>query len=137
MISLNNSKAALIVAASVTLAIGVSALPANAASSSGTKWVSCDAATTTTIVTLSHTSGALKFTQTDTVANLNNYNWATSSNGNNLSKKATTDGHTVSWTGVQASNYTFKVRPVTSKDCNWPWWGEGDTQETYTAKTNQ
>lgn len=110
--------------------------PAAAATESDTVNVSCDAGITTTLVTLSHTKGAIKYTQSDTGANLNRYNWAVSSNGNSLSKKATTDGGTVTWTGVKASNYTFRTRNVATVDCNWIWPGAGDSSLNYIARTN-
>lgn len=121
----------------VTVAIGGVVSSARAASHTETTTVGCDAGDTTTLVTLNHKSGALKFTQNDTDANLNSNNWAMSGKGNNLSKKATTDGQTVTWTGVKASNYTFKTKPIKSVDCNWIFPGNGTTNEKYTARTNQ
>jgi hypothetical protein len=63
----------------VTVAIGGVVSSARAASHTETTTVGCDAGDTTTLVTLNHKSGALKFTQNDTDANLNSNNWARSS----------------------------------------------------------
>lgn len=119
------------------LLVGLSSSIAQAATHTATVTVHCDVNNPSNLVTMSHSSGALSYKQTSTSPSINRYNWAVSSNGNALSKKATVDGATVKWTGVKASNYTFKTVIVSNFDCDGWWPGQGTSSLNYTAKTNQ
>jgi hypothetical protein len=104
--------------------------PAQAYTSSNT--VSCDTAYTDSLVTLA-ASGAVSVKQNDTNPDTNRYHWATSSNGNSLSKESAVDGTTVSWSSVVSSNYTFKTTPTMNVNCNGILPGNGNTSLTYTV----
>lgn len=71
--------------------------------------------------------------QRDTDPNNNRYYWAVSSNGNSFSRKAATDGGTVSWTSVASSNYTFRTRTVSDQNCNGILPGLGNTTLAWTV----
>lgn len=98
--------------------------------------VSCDTAYTTSLVTLWHASGDLKYKQTDTQPALNSYAWALGIDGN-TQLKAVVDGNTVTWFSMRASNYTFKTRPVSNTNCNGSWPGNGNSELDFTAYTSQ
>lgn len=110
---------------------------AQAASTTDTKTVYCAADETTNLVTLNHSSGNITFKQVSSNPSINSNNWAVSSNGNSLSKKATVDGGTVKWNSVKASNYTFKTKIAEATNCNGLWPGYGTSSLKFTAKTNQ
>jgi formate-dependent phosphoribosylglycinamide formyltransferase (GAR transformylase) len=118
--------------------LGASAPFAYAASHTETKTVHCDVGYPSTLVTLNHTSGKVSFKQVSSSKDINSNNWAVSSNGNSLPKKATVDGGTVSWSSVKASNYTFKTVIAENQNCNGPLLpGMGTSSLKYTAKTSQ
>ncbi|UER53473.1 hypothetical protein HJG43_01670 [Kineosporiaceae bacterium SCSIO 59966] len=77
--------------------------------------------------------GTMSVKQRDTDPNNNRYYWAVSSNGNSFSRKAATDGGTVSWTSVASSNYTFRTRTVSDQNCNGILPGLGNTTLAWTV----
>jgi len=95
--------------------------------------VSCDATITDTLKTFSQpTQGGLTFNKvSDEDGGFAEVVWALSSNGNSVGKKTVSPGNPVSWSGVLPSNYTFKIHPSTSHNCNSILPGDGNTTLTY------
>lgn len=124
-----NSRKVHVFLASAGLAVAA-VVPAYAYTGSAT--VSCDIANTDNLVTV-YASGAVTYKQISTSPATNRNNWAVSSNGNSLTKKATNDGQSVSWSGVLASNYTFKTKVVSNTNCNGILPGNGNTALTYSV----
>ena len=117
--------------AATSLAFGLVALvPAHAYTGSAT--VSCDTANIDSLVAI-YASGSVTYKQINTSPATNRDNWAVSSNGNTLPKKATVDGKSVSWSGVLASNYTFRTKVVSNTNCNGILPGNGNTSLTYSV----
>jgi hypothetical protein len=98
----------------------------------GSRTVSCDTSITSNLVTLNG-GGTSRVKQRDTSENNNRYYWGVSSTGNSLPKKATTDGGTVTWTGVGTSNYTWKTVIVSNQNCNGILPGQGNSSLDYTV----
>lgn len=97
----------------------------------GSRTVSCDTSITSILVTLNG-GGTSSVTQRATSENNNRYYWAVSDAGRSLSRKAATDGRTVTWTGVTTGNYTWRTVIVSNQNCNGILPGQGNSSLDYT-----
>ncbi|MEI2777730.1 MAG: hypothetical protein V9G19_17540 [Tetrasphaera sp.] len=94
--------------------------------------MSCDTSYTTALVKL-WSSGDISVKQIDTSPQTNRYYWAVADGGNSVGAKATTDGGTVSWSGVSANNYSYRTKIVSNTNCNGVLPGNGNTKLDYTV----
>lgn len=96
------------------------------------KTVSCDATITDTLKTFFHAStGTLSFIKVSDTVNVVQAVNVYSAQGNQLGWKTVGTSGTVSWSNVLSSDYTFKIKPSTSMNCNGLWPGDGNMVLTY------
>ena len=121
------------VVAILLTAAAVTGFAADSASAwDGTVTSSCSTNYFKNIVTLTG-GGTMSVKQRSSTENTNQLYWAVSSNGNAVSRKATTDGGTVSWTSVASGTYTFKTTIAFNKNCNGALPGNGNTNLALTV----
>jgi len=97
-----------------------------------TQTVSCDATITNSLKTFFQAStGGLSFIKVGDTSDITQAVNAFSSSGNGIGWKTVGPSGTLNWTNVLSSDYTFKIKPSTSFDCNGWLIGDGNTDLTY------